>query len=202
MDLEVASRASGGVCGVGAMRRRPWLVSRPRRRAALDDAAERLVELRIVHRQDRAPAQLPDEAAEPDRAERQRQHDVEPADGRCRAGGTRARSARTDRPGATSSTPTATFDEQLRLRASPAARAARRTARRSARRSARGRRARQPVCRRCRYQRDLRRQVARPDDQVLREREVGPQHHERAASGCRDRGSARRRRCDRAARGG
>ena len=39
-------------------------------RAALDDRAERFVELRIVDRQNRAAAQLPDEAAEPDRPER------------------------------------------------------------------------------------------------------------------------------------
>ena len=37
--------------------------------------------------------------------------------------------------------------------------------------------------------RDLLRQVRRPDDQELREREVGPQHHEREASACRGRGS-------------
>ena len=55
-------------------------MGRPWRRAALDDPSERFVELRIVDRQNRAAAQLPDEAAEPDRAERQRQHDVEPAD--------------------------------------------------------------------------------------------------------------------------
>ncbi len=46
----------------------------------LDDRAQRLVELRIVQRQQRAAAELPDEAAEPDAAERQRQEHVEPAD--------------------------------------------------------------------------------------------------------------------------
>ena len=38
--------------------------------------------------------------------------------------------------------------------------------------------------------RDFFRQVAGPDDQELREREVGPQHHEARASACRSRGSA------------
>ena len=50
-------------------------MSRPRARrtlaASIDEGPERLVELRIVDRQDRAAAQLPDEAAEPDRAERE-----------------------------------------------------------------------------------------------------------------------------------
>ena len=36
---------------------------------------------------------------------------------------------------------------------------------------------------------NLFRQVAGPDDQELREREVRPQHHEARASACRDRGS-------------
>ena len=58
-----------------AMLNAPWTAVR----RALDDPAERLVELRVVHRQNRAAAQLPDEAAEPDRAERQRQRDVQPA---------------------------------------------------------------------------------------------------------------------------
>ena len=47
---------------------------------SLDHRAERFGELWIVERQDRAPAQLPQEAAEPDRRKRQRQHDVHPAD--------------------------------------------------------------------------------------------------------------------------
>ena len=56
-----------------------------------------------------AAAQLPDEAAEPDRAERERQHDVHPADAEARPGGTPARSARTDRRAATTRMPIATF---------------------------------------------------------------------------------------------
>src|SRR2546421_4380113 len=49
-------------------------------RGAFDQRAERLVEFGVVHRKNRATAELPDEAAKPDRAERQRKQHVEPAD--------------------------------------------------------------------------------------------------------------------------
>src|SRR3989475_11883678 len=67
-----SSCAACGMC-TSAMRR-------PRRSAALDDWAERLLELRIVDGQNRPAAKLPHEASEPDGSKRQRQHDVEPAD--------------------------------------------------------------------------------------------------------------------------
>ena len=66
VDLGVLVRARCRRRGCGRCSS-PWLVGRPWRRAALDDPAERFVELRIVHRKNRAAAQLPDEAAEPDR---------------------------------------------------------------------------------------------------------------------------------------
>src|SRR5436309_2917241 len=47
---------------------------------ALDDLPERFVELRIVDRHNRAPAQLMDERRKPQRAERERKHHIQPAD--------------------------------------------------------------------------------------------------------------------------
>ena len=47
---------------------------------ALNDRTHRFLELRIEDREDGAAAQLPDEAAEPERRQRKRQEDVEPAD--------------------------------------------------------------------------------------------------------------------------
>src|SRR5437870_5711730 len=48
---------------------------------AIENAAERLVELRIVQRQNRAAAELPDETAGPDQEQCCRQQHVEPAHG-------------------------------------------------------------------------------------------------------------------------
>src|SRR5712664_1606233 len=60
----------------------PYLVSRPRlSAAAVDDVPERLVELRIVNRQNGAAPELPDETGQPDRTHRQRQQHIQPAQG-------------------------------------------------------------------------------------------------------------------------
>ena len=50
-------------------------------RSALEDPAERFVELRIVHRQNGPAAELPHKAAEPNPAQPDRQGEVEPAQG-------------------------------------------------------------------------------------------------------------------------
>src|SRR5205823_7446218 len=54
-------------------------MSRPGLLAAFNDLPERVVELRIVDRQNRAAAELPDETRQPDRSHRQRQPDIKPA---------------------------------------------------------------------------------------------------------------------------
>src|ERR671936_1582550 len=60
-------------------------MSRARAFVAIHDAAERLVELRVVDRKNRAAPQLPHEAAKPQSKERNGKDDVEPADGHSRS---------------------------------------------------------------------------------------------------------------------
>src|SRR5215510_2039263 len=48
--------------------------------SAIEQPAERLVELRIVDRENRAASQLPDETSQPRRKQRQGQNDVHPTD--------------------------------------------------------------------------------------------------------------------------
>ena len=135
------------------------------------------MKLRIVERQQRPAAELPDEAAEPHAAERQRQQHVEPAHGEAVAmefG--RDQPEEIDQPHDDDAD--CHLHEQLRI---PLHGARQQDQERHGKMKHDECHPDQPPGRRqpARVPGDLLRQVAGIDDQVLRERKVGPEHHER-----------------------
>ena len=156
---------------------RPSLSSCGSTRGHAPASASSCAHLGLAQRKERAGLELPREHAQPHAAEADRQREVQPVQSEARLrelGRARARRGRATR---TTRIQSATMPTVFARRASGRARAAGGRAARSGRRRGRGHAA---ASRRGAAQvpGDLLGQVAGPDDQELREGEVGPQHHE------------------------